>query len=209
MTTSTPTPLVPATESRVLDDTPSGIGSPEVAVRESELSVSVGEGITSASFALDPSSFAVTAGQPTGEPPVFATYLRSKGELLVRVFAGRSNSRAVADLFNSRTRDRAATRRAEATGGPSELNFTFTGTLILNGDQFPNVNIGQGSKSPSLGTSVNNWWIGVPSGETAAAKGDAFLCLQGLRERYQVTLPGGESFKISVRILGEGEVCGT
>lgn len=183
--------------------------TPEVTLRENELILEIGEGITSASFEPDESSFDITSGQPAGEPPVLPSFLRSKGQLVFRVYAGRKRSRSVADLFNDRTQARVATRRKKASGGPSELNFTFSGKLILNGDQFPNFNIGQGSKGSLTDPSVNNWWVGVPRGETSAGNGAAFLCLSGLNDRYQITLPDDDSFHLSVRILGEGEACGS
>jgi hypothetical protein len=129
-----------------------------------------------------------------------------------RVYAGRRRTGSVANTFNDRTTERVATRREKASGGPSELNFTFSGTLTLNGDQFPNFNIGQGSKGGGIGTdSNNNWWVGVASGgQTAVNNGDAFLCITGpTGSIYQITLPGDDSFRLRVRALGEGEVCGT
>jgi hypothetical protein len=195
-------------EAPTADGTSAEAAAPEVAIRENELILSVGEGITTASFTLDESNFDITSGQPSGEPPVLSTFLRAKGQLIFRVFAGRKLSGSVADLFNSRTRVQVATRRAKASGGPSELNFTFSGTLILNGDSFPNFNVGQGSKSTRSNPELNNWWVGVPSGEAAAGNGDAFLCLAGRSDRYQITLPGDDSFNLSVRVLGEGEPCG-
>jgi hypothetical protein len=100
-----------------------------------------------------------------------------------------------------------ATRREEATGGPDDLNFTFSGRLTLNDDKFSNFNIGQGSKRVGV-RSFNNWWVGASSGTTKVDDGAAFLYLDGSRERYQIKLPGDESDRMEIRALGD-EVCGS
>lgn len=66
-------------------------------------------------------------------------------------------------------------------------------------------------RGPLGGPTFDNWWVGGPSGgETAAKNGDAFFCLTGpTGARYQITLPGDNSFKLSIRVLGEGEACGS
>lgn len=182
----------------------------DVTVRENDLIMTVEAGIT-ASFDFDASSFDVSAGQPKGRPPVVSSFTESNQRLNLRVYAGRKRTSSVAEVFNNRTTARVATRREQASGGPSELNFTFSGKLTLNGDVFPNFNIGQGSKGSLGGPTFDNWWVGVNSGgETAAKNGNAFLCLTGpTGARYQITLPGNNSFKLSIRVLGAGEACGS
>jgi hypothetical protein len=182
-----------------------------VEVQENDLILTVDDSIRNAAFTFAPSSFDISEGQPSGEPPVVASFTRSNDRLNFRVYAGRRRTGSVADTFNERTTERVATRREKASGGPSELNFTFNGTLTLNGDQFPNFNIGQGSKGGGLSDSNNNWWVGVASGgQTAVKSGDAFLCITGPTGTiYQITLPGDDSSRLRVRALGEGEVCGT
>lgn len=182
-------------------DAPNEVDATDVTVRENELVVTLEGDIRSAAFDFDPSSFEVTSGQPSGQPPVVSSFTPSNGRLNVRVFAGRSNSSAVAETFVGRTTDRVATRRKQATGSPDQLNFTFNGTLTLDGDQFPNFNIGQGRTG-----SNNNWWVGVASGGETSADGDAaFLILTGpTGRRYKLTLPGNNSFNLTLAIVDEG-----
>lgn len=176
-------------------------------LRENDLVMTLEAEITNAAFEFDGGSFEISAGQPRGLPPVVSSFTRSNRQLNFRVYAGRSATRPVADRFNEATRRRVATRRDEATGGPEDLNFTFRGRLTLNDDQFSNFNIGQGSKRVGV-SSFNNWWVGTSSGTTAVKDGAAFLCLDGSRERYQIKLPGDESDRMEITVLGD-RVCGS
>jgi len=175
-------------------------------VRENDLIMTMQSGIASASYDFNTSSFQVSSGQPSGQPPVVSSFTPSNSQLNIRVFAGRKKSKSVAKTFNSRTTERVATRRNKASGGPNELNFTFSGILTLNTDQFPNFNIGQGNKGVN-----NNWWVGTPSGgKTAKKGGNAFLCLTGATGTlYQIKLPGNDSFHLKVKILNTGASCGS
>jgi hypothetical protein len=165
----------------------------------------------SASYAFNASSFQISSGQPSGQPPVLSSFTPSNSQLNITVYAGRHKTSAVADTFNNNTTARVATRRSESSGGPDELNFTFSGTLTLNSDQFQNFFIGQGSTGD-----YNNWWVGVKTGTTATKESDVpglydvFLCIKGSTGTlYQIELPGNDSFHLNVMTLSAGMACGT
>jgi hypothetical protein len=96
---------------------------------------------------------AITSGQPWGGI-VTGVQDTTWG---IDVKAGRHASSSVANWFHSHAS--AATCANWPSGcpdWPSDLNFAITGTITINGTNYP-ITIGQGSVGPH-----NNWWIGGP-----------------------------------------------
>lgn len=107
----------------------------------------------SVSFDWD-GGYSITSGQPWGG-------VTSGGDgdgIAIHAEAGRKASTDVASWFNSRSSMSINTAEWGADSSPEELNFAFTGTLTINGVQYPVV-IGQGHSGVD-----NNWWIGGQGG---------------------------------------------
>lgn len=102
----------------------------------------------SVSFTWD-GGYSITSGQPWGG----VTTGSNDGQLLVTANAGRSGSSGPAQWFNSLTSLPIGNdENLDAT--PSDLNFAFSGTLTIEGHQYPIV-IGQGHNMTD-----DNWWLG-------------------------------------------------
>ena len=176
-------------------------------IRENDLVLKIdGTTVTKAGFTPDESSFDVTSGQPKGKPAVVSSFTDSNRQLNIRVFAGRKGSGGVATTFTNRTVKRVATRRGDASGKPGKLNFTFEGTLVLNGDSFENFSFGQGHKGTN-----NNWWAGTASAATTSANdGSAFICFEGQSgTTYQIRMPGNHSAELEVSAITGAQSCGS
>lgn len=91
----------------------------------------------------------ITSGQPWGG---VTTATGAFGSLQITAQAGRHDSSGPAAFFTSNAS--ALVGGDSYSNTPSELNFAFTGTLSVNGNDYPLV-VGQGSNDVS-----NNWWFG-------------------------------------------------
>ncbi|MDP2722781.1 MAG: hypothetical protein Q8O72_08490 [Bacteroidales bacterium] len=96
-------------------------------------------------------NYSITSGQPWSG----VTSGASHGGLQLLVKAGRKGSDHVSNWFDSNVSNAACTINS-ISPLPYELNFAFTGTITINGNNYP-VTIGQGHSGAS-----NNWWIGGP-----------------------------------------------
>lgn len=92
----------------------------------------------------------ITGGQPWGG----VTVNQNSGPIVINVQAGRSGSTGPADWFNAAT-SMPIGNDVTLGGHPSELNFALSGTLTINGTNYPIV-LGQGHTSEGQ----NNWWLG-------------------------------------------------
>lgn len=129
------------------------------------------------SFTIDDrqkQDYSITSGQPWGGVNVCG----GGGSCMLDAKAGRHNSSGPANFFKSNAQSWLCTGPDALMGdckGPSDLNFAFTGTLLLRGvnsqtQNYPVV-IGQGSD----GASANNWWIGGMSPNTSGSWAPAGL----------------------------------
>lgn len=96
--------------------------------------------------------YSITSGQPWGGVTVDSG-TPNGGGVTITAEAGRSGSTEVAQWFAARSSLAVADNQG-TDNLPEELNFAFTGTLTINGEEFPVV-IGQGHTGVD-----NNWWIG-------------------------------------------------
>ncbi|MFN8125180.1 MAG: hypothetical protein U0R64_01520 [Candidatus Nanopelagicales bacterium] len=122
------------------------------------------ESSESLSFTWD-GGYSITAGQPWGGVTTGSGTPGGGSGINVTADAGRSGSSEVADWFNARS-TLAVGDDQGTDNSPEELNFAFSGTLSINGTDYPVV-IGQGHSGAN-----NNWWIGGQgTGWTASADG--------------------------------------
>lgn len=102
----------------------------------------------SISFTWD-GGYSITSGQPWDG----VTSSENDDQLLITAEAGRSGSSGPAQWFNSMT-SLPIGNDENLDAKPAELNFAFSGTLTIEGHQYPVV-IGQGHNMTD-----DNWWIG-------------------------------------------------
>jgi hypothetical protein len=122
-------------------------------------------GATGVSFTL--TDHDITSGQPWGG--VSSSY--QGGSLSIDAKAGRHNSGGCATWFKDHCSNATCCNWPSGCNPwPSELNFAFTGTLIIDGDSYT-ITLGQGSDGVH-----NNWWVGGPSWTTWSSPfGDAVV----------------------------------
>jgi len=139
-----------ATQEQVVPAETSSRG-PKVAttVQNNEVVFQADRGVRSVNFEYS-GSFNVTPGQPWEGVGVGWT----GHKVLLNARAGRSNSAGVANWYNDRVDNGATTALRPWSSKPNDLNFAFTGTLIINDARY-GTTVGQGSSGVS-----NNWFIG-------------------------------------------------
>lgn len=105
--------------------------------------------------------YSITSGQPWGGVTSSTGSENGLAYVNVSASAGRSGSQGPASWFSQNEVVNVADDTfLSAPGAPSDLNFAFTGTLTINGHDYPIV-LGQGHQS-----ATNNWWFGGGSGWT-------------------------------------------
>ena len=121
-----------------------------VSVHDNVLDIGTSQSV---SFTWD-GGYSITSGQPWGGVSTGSGVSGGGSGLNIDVEAGRKGSPQVAQWFTSRTSTMISSAEWGADSFPRELNFAFTGTLTINGTEYPVV-IGQGHSGTD-----NNWWIG-------------------------------------------------
>ncbi|HEX2685371.1 MAG TPA: hypothetical protein VHN14_02070, partial [Kofleriaceae bacterium] len=114
--------------------------------------INFGNGVSSMTFTYN-NDLQVTSGEDKGSVVVTV----ETNQIKIDAQADRKGSTSVADWFNNNIANQAShavTITAIGDDLPEELNFAFSGTLNINGDQYT-LYIGQGH---NLGG--NPWWIG-------------------------------------------------
>lgn len=163
-----------ASPSPALNPTASAPTSPVGATQHDNVVDLVSANSLPVSFAWD-QGYSITAGQPWGG-------VTTSPGLAIDVEAGRSASTGPAQWLNDRTAVPVGTEGAGPGGsGPSELNFAFSGTLTIDGHEYPIV-MGQGHTGDN-----NNWWFG---GQGSGWKGGVSGPTVGTSFGY-VTTPDG------------------
>ncbi len=160
----TASPVSTPTSSATQTATPLVSSSPSV--NKMVINAGAGTGISSVQFQFS-GNYSITSSEASSwggvsyEPITPLGNTNGGGTVLVT--ANRSHSAPPAQFLQSNTTLAICTN--STAGGssacrdqwPSDLNFAFTGTLIINGTNSYPVAIGQGNVS-----GVNNWWLGGP-----------------------------------------------
>ena len=146
-------------------------GTPQAVTQHSNtFNITLGSGVTSLSFEPNNSAYSVTSGQPWGGVTGCSV---TSGTCVITVLAGRSKSSAVAQWFGSQNFPAMCVFGCSGISNlavPSELNFAFNGSLVVNGVG-NGVTIGQGSD----GAGANNWWIANSAAVSCNAQSDLFI----------------------------------
>ncbi len=139
-----------------------------------------------AQLAFELTGYSITSGQPwggvsTGQPD------QTWG---IDVKAGRHGSSSVATWFKDHASVGTCTNwPSGCPEWPSELNFAMTGTITIDGANYP-ITIGQGSTGLH-----NNWWIGGP-GWTIHSGTDSNVVTPDGRYVFQPVMGQPETFWI-------------
>ncbi len=107
--------------------------------------------LNSVTFAFS-GDYSITSGQPWGG----ITGSSSEGSYTIDVRAGRKGSSGPAQWFKDRATVAFCTQIYGIDNWPADLNFAFTGTIVIDGNSYELV-IGQGHSDVS---GNNNWWYG-------------------------------------------------
>lgn len=110
------------------------------------------ESSMSLAFSWD-GNYSITSGQPWGGVTTTNGTPGGGSGIVIDADGGRSGSTGPAQWFMAHSQG-PVMGEDSATNTPGDLNFAFTGTLTIDGHQYPVV-IGQGHSGMN-----NNWWIG-------------------------------------------------
>ena len=140
---------------------------PKVAttVHDNEILFQAGSGVRSVNFAYD-GKYDITPGQPW--EGVYVDWTGKKVQLDAR--AGRSSSASVATWYGDRVDHGATTAPRPSSSKPSDLDFAFTGRIVINGAEY-NTTLGQGG----TGVPDRGWYIGSNGWVPVTDKGNVGL----------------------------------